>query len=367
MTINETLLEAIKRAAQSAAAKQSTGGDIAGLWKRLGTIQDQADMPDRLAGAKSRHWAGAVPMHEPANAVFDLPAGAAALETVGVDGSQVRPDYDAPVVWAYTHAVAVRKNDPRRLRQQRFFDEEYLVGDYGRIPDALIDVQRTLCEMTVVAEAARLWPEALVLQDGALLPWMGVAGRSFHDEVAEHLVAYLQELASCQGRPVASVISSPRSRLLPNLVRLADATSLDDIWSSGTGVMDGHLMRYALEPGQRSAVFLHGSPRNDLFAAHDAAICFFFLRVNDAEIVRVEVPAWVGESAEQLDAVHAAVYADSVVTAAGYSYILARAHEEAVIRGPMVAHLRGVALRAYLESGGRIGLPSAKQQFKESG
>jgi hypothetical protein len=49
--------------------------------------------------------------------------------------------------------------------------------------------------------------------------------------------------------------------------------------------------------------------------------CFFFLRVNELEIARVEVPAWLAEDPLAVDSIRATVLADSRMTV--YSYTLA--------------------------------------------
>jgi len=87
-----------------------------------------------------------------------------------------------------------------------------------------------------------------------------------------------------------------------------------------------------LRPGDRSARFASRSPVLRHYGdGPEAGIEFVYLNAG-AELVRLEMPAWVGADAATLDLVHAVVH-DGCRRGWGYPPALAEAHEQAVIRG----------------------------------
>jgi len=87
-----------------------------------------------------------------------------------------------------------------------------------------------------------------------------------------------------------------------------------------------------LRPGERSARFASRSPVLRHYGdGPEAGIEFVYLNAG-AELVRLEMPAWVGADAATLDLVHAVVH-DGCRRGWGYPPALAEAHEQAVIRG----------------------------------
>jgi len=87
-----------------------------------------------------------------------------------------------------------------------------------------------------------------------------------------------------------------------------------------------------LRPGDRSARFASRSPVLRHYGdGPEAGIEFIYLNAG-AELVRLEMPAWVGADAATLDLVHAVVH-DGCRRGWGYPPALAEAYEQAVIRG----------------------------------
>jgi len=78
-------------------------------------------------------------------------------------------------------------------------------------------------------------------------------------------------------------------------------------------------------------VFRHPSPLNNDFRTAGHEVFFFYLQTgSDEQIVRVEVPIWVGEDEVLLDLVHAGIL-QQCRTSEGFPYALIRAHEIAVV------------------------------------
>jgi hypothetical protein len=117
-----------------------------------------------------------------------------------------------------------------------------------------------------------------------------------------------------------------------------------------------------LEIGQRSARFAV-TLSADLRAYYgEHRIHFFFLRVDDHEIARVEVPEWVAVDAEVLGRVHAIVL-DQCRRGLGYPVSIARAHEKAIVSGADRSVLRSM-IEASLAQVGMHVSSSAKQASK---
>jgi hypothetical protein len=122
-------------------------------------------------------------------------------------------------------------------------------------------------------------------------------------------------------------------------------------------------MRRLLRPGERSALFLHGSPRNRIFQDAGAGVYFFFLRTNEQEIARIEVPAWLAENHRLVDSIQASVLADAKPT--GYSYVLSQAHQHVTIPFDLADVLHASAHACYWVETGQRYFASAKDQIKK--
>ena len=101
------------------------------------------------------------------------------------------------------------------------------------------------------------------------------------------------------------------------------------------GLSDRGLFRDLLLPGERTGLFAATSEINDTYGKQGQRVYFCYWNVaktagrDDSRIVRVEVPEWAAKDETLLDAALAAVWTDCRLT--GYPYVLARAHELAVV------------------------------------
>ncbi len=330
--------------------------NLAALWQRLSRITAITEPPQ---------WYGALPTAEPVDfkrAV--LPA--ATVPVAGVDGSQILPEATDPAPWVYLQAVTYRMGTSPQLVSS-FFDLKALSAQKdascrayqsllrlnGDLAQFVLE-QRTLLELQAGLDAGG---DALTLLDNPLIPW-GALNRT---QGTRALADYLSLFCQLRGRLLAGVISVPRSKLLSNLLALAEGTQEEQALWAWQGISDAQWMGYHLQPGERSARFRHGSWRNQAFLASHAAIYFFFLKVNDYETLRVDVPEWVAVDDAAVDAIHAAILQDSL--ALGYPYVLSCAHHHACISGDVAETLRSLGSRTWLEHHGCWYLP-AKQRMK---
>lgn len=349
-----------------AAAHRMREVDLGSWWDRLRAAARMPDAAERIKAAKISRWAGAVPTWEPVDLAHSTEAGH--LDVVGVDGSQIYPPERSPIAWAYVQAVAYRKSYPP-LHQFRFIDigtqmaeSSDLTGEIYQHHDelnALVDAWRTLLEMNLASLASAKHLDTLTLLDGGLLPWLSVAGKTGQ----KYLSTYLRDLLAVRPALIAAVVSGPQSRSLARFVTLMEAGNIQDgIAANRDAILDTALMQFLLKDGQRSALFLHGSPRNDFFARSEAAVYFFFVRLTHREIARIEIPEWVAKDAHQVNVVHESVLQDARPT--GYPYVLAQAHYQAVVPAEIAQIMQSRGLASYWAELGQVQRQSAKVLMK---
>jgi hypothetical protein len=374
--IRQKVTHAAREAARRARSVDSEA--IMAAWlERLKAAASHPDLPRRLQLARTQRWAGAVPTAEP----VDLAQATAAkpVDMTGIDGSQVYPHPNSPVLWSYIQAIAYRKL-ATPLFDSLFIDIGSEIASGGRIADellenrddliALTNAWRTVLEMRLARSAACTCQASCTVHscpqgrsvffDNGLLPWLSVSG-----EAAESLLhESLADLCAIRPAPIAGVISGPQSRLLSRLVHLIEGETVEQGLKEREGPSDAAIMRYLLDNSERSALFLHGSPRNEVFTQVGAGIFFFFLRIQRDEIARVEIPEWVARDPQAVDAVQASVLADAAPT--GYSYVLSQAHRQIVIPMDITHLLHTQAETCYLQETGCLPTVRAKTRMKKA-
>ena len=362
--IDPTLRKQVEQAARLA-AQRARQVDLDDWLERLKAAASSPSLAERVSIAQGHRWAGAIPSWEPVD--LAKTADAQPVEAVGIDGSQIYPLAHSPVLWAYLQVVVYRMQRPP-LFESQFVDIGTEIAQGGSQALELLENRdelvtltnawRTMLEMRMACAAAQVYPGEVVLLDNGLLPWLSVGGQSAHRRLNE----YLELLLALRPGLVAGVISGPQSRLLARLVNLAETETVEQGIKDGHDIADSILMRRLLRPGERSALFLHGSPRNKMFLDHGAGVHFFFLRVNEQEIARVEIPAWLAEDPRLVDSIHASVLADAQLT--GYSYVLSQAHQHVTVPFDLTDVLHTNARACYWAETGHLYFASAKDQMK---
>jgi hypothetical protein len=364
MMIDPTLRKQVEQATRLA-AQRSHQVDLDDWLERLRATASSPGLAERVSIAQGHRWAGAIPTWEPVDLAKS--ADAQPVEAVGIDGSQIYPLDRSPVLWAYIQVVAYRMQRPPWFESQ-FVDIGTEIAQGGNQALELLENRdelvtltnswRTLLEMRMACAAAQIYPDEVVLLDNGLLPWLSVGGQSAHRRLNE----YLELLMALRPGLVAGVISGPQSRLLARLVNLVEAETVEQGIQDSHDIADRILMRRLLQPGERSALFLHSSPRNKIFQYQNAGVYFFFMRVNEQEIARVEIPVWLAEDPRQVDAIHASVLADAQMM--GYSYVLSQAHQHVTIPFDLADVLHTYARTCFWAEAGYIEYESAKNRMK---
>lgn len=300
-------------------AKLPQTGHLDGIWKRLATINTQPGLGQLIQSVRSNHWAGACPTRENAGGQFAQPSLFTSCKVWGVDGSQIYPDMFSPLRWGYVRACAYATAEAPRMASE-FVPDKLLEDVDDFLLHQYIDARRSALEISLISNVALNATDenTVVLADNPLLPFIAPGCENL-------LRVYKDYLLTAKNRLVAGITLRPQSRLLINLIRLADAGEPVDTVRSG--ISDLVIMAYGLPEKSRSAVYRHASPRNEPFEKEGAGICFFFLKV-DGEVMRVEVPEWVARDDSSLDRIHDAVLSSCI---AGFPYQLSQAHRSVVV------------------------------------
>lgn len=374
-------IETLSRLAVERRQQRESDVSTALRWLRAAPGPDA--LRSRLAPltAGEHDWPGALPMTDAqVNARFtttgDPPRGAV---LIGVDGSQIYPDPHAAVLYYLIQigGLAFRYDGSRpsaRHHESLHFADDELYDDRGYLISAeRVGMQRLVQEIgylaDLVAMERQVGASALIvaLTDGPLL-WPYVE-RNRADYLA--LQAYLEAVSRIRhegGLPVGYV-ARPGGRPLVELLWAAQLSPEDIPGKLDENPLrlltDLQLMAHFLQPGERSAWFSRPSATNQRQAGHGHEVWFCYVNVGRERgpvISRVEVPAWGAADEGAIAALHAMLRHQSDPLN-GYPYILARAHEEALVTTQDKAALDNEIQRRLFEQG-ILAQPSEKAQQK---
>lgn len=374
-----------------AAQIDDMGRELAGRARREGRVLPAARA---LLSSFAREWdllrqvaaspAGqqlrcASPGDEVLDAALPPPPMPAHVTLVASDGSQIYPDRHG---LAFYYAINIGSivychgsgQAPRVATEPHLYyteDQIYPGGD--PVSSDTVGIERNLAEMRVLVDLllaeAPLGPPCLGLGDGPLLIWLrpGDLPEGRRRQILADYLGYLERLGRA-GVPVAGFVSRPHSAEVIALLYLAqlepeprqDVRSLAE--TDYRGLTDRALFGF-LEPGQRSALFVRGTPTNQDFRESGQEIYFFYLNTG-SDLARVEIPQWVACRPTHLDLVHAAVY-DQCSFNNGYPYVLTRADEQAVIHAQERRVLEEMLMQAMIRHGLALPELSRKAQQKK--
>lgn len=132
----------------------------------------------------------------------------------------------------------------------------------------------------------------------------------------------------------AGYISLPKSKELVNLIRIElckfkieGCKELEAV----NHLVDTAIARFFLSSYSRSIVFKSNAKIGASYPPH-LVPHFFYMDVG-AEIVRIEIPAWIARDDAKLNTV-AQIILNQSIKGRGYPVALAEAHEQAVVKGP---------------------------------
>jgi hypothetical protein len=320
----------------------------------LQALQAAAAMDPELLQGKIRaagtRWPGALPTEDALDANFGPASLPEKYHVIGADGSQVYPDRHASALYYLINIGAIRvyygsESPPAVFSRPTLGHEpeELRTIDGRRVDASIINARRDVAEL---AELARLAGDLetgpiLALMDNGLLLWfllqLGGAASAEADRLLDDYLSRLDEIKE-SGAALAGYIDRPASANVLALLYLSklpqeriDETELRE--NPFRPLSDREIFSW-LPPGHRSARFVNASPVNQRFQMAGHQIQFFYLNLGEsAGIVRVEIPSWVAQAPYLLELAHAGILAQCEALA-GFPYVLARAHELAIVTQP---------------------------------
>jgi hypothetical protein len=299
--------------------------------------------------AETKRWRGAIPIGEPLDSAIDPPAPPARFSVVAGDGSQIYPDSHGIALYylinigtiIFRHGsgqAPIVNTYPTVSSETESPDDEIISGP-------VVNARRDVGELTHIAAAALAESanaSTVALMDGTLALWVQTASipEAEQDRVQRDYLQQLDRLRDVH-LPIGAFLSRPRSTNVTQLAYLATFGDRDralsyvvnDRGTAFKGLRDATVLTALLQPGQRSALFEVAPAWNTTYRDRGHSIHFFYVNVGTAahpEIARVEVPMWIAKDQAAVGVLHTVVVEQCKVSI-GYPYVLARAHEIAVV------------------------------------
>ncbi|HTP08642.1 MAG TPA: DNA double-strand break repair nuclease NurA [Anaerolineae bacterium] len=313
--------------------------------------RDDAELIELAQRAtETKRWRGAIPIGEPLDSAIDPPPHPAQLSIVAGDGSQIYPDAHGIALYylinigtiAFRHGTGqapIVNTYPTVSHQTDSLEDDELIS--GPLVNAWRDVGE-LTRITELALAESVNLPTVALMDGLLALWVQTAAipQVEQDRTQRDYLRQLDWLREAE-LPIGAFLSRPRST---NVVQLAYLTQFEDREQALSFVVNGRgaafkglrdmtVFASLLKPGQRSALFEVAPAWNTIYRDRGHSVHFFYINVGtptQAIMARVEVPVWVAQDRSAVDVLHAAIVAQCKISI-GYPYVLARAHEIAVV------------------------------------
>lgn len=322
----------------------------------------------------------AKPTDEPLTSAHPLPKAPAIATVIAADGSQISPDRHQAVNYFLVNVGAITmlsgSGQPPTLHTESYlhFAEYSASGTYS---DDQVSLERDKTERVLLAQlaaAAKQLP-VITLTDGPLELW---GGRSTDPEQVasfeKNLGAYLEALEALHqtGAATAGYVDKPRADLVVRALEVAATpdTQLAEIRKQRPlrGVTDNDLFAGILKPGERSAIFALQTHLADKYA-DSSTLHFFYLNVGTLKapwLARVEIPAWVMENKDSLNALHAVLIQQcGILAGRPYPYVLHRAHEIAIVSREEKTQLTNMLVGELQANGVQVGSASHKQALKD--
>jgi hypothetical protein len=314
-------------------------------------LAERIERAEKVQARQRFDWVGAAPIGEALAESYPLPNGPHRLTVIASDGSQILPDRHGIALYylvnvggiIYRHGSG-RKPDIYKPRPLLCYQPEELFDERGQlITPGEVNVKRDLAELEALAALAPAYARdagepVVTLLDGQLS--LRVIDLPFdrQQECQEAYIEMLNQLRESDAL-LAAYIDRPRSTFVGALLHLASLPP--------AGITEENLrhnpFRYLtdtdlfdfLPPGQRSAIFAVRAKGAEKYEQAGHAVHFFYLNVGRPDVpnlVRVEIPAWLAAQPPLVNTLHAAIVRQARLNN-GYPYVLARAHELAVISG----------------------------------
>jgi hypothetical protein len=296
---------------------------------------------------------------------------------IAADGSQIYPDRHgiAPYYLLNTGAIMLRAGTGEAPSvssiPEIFFADGDLYDEEGRMRSPeFISAQRNRRELAALADLAESERKALggdlavpiiCLIDGPLLPWLR-PDPDHPEAINQELAFFAEQMARLRAAGAIPVgyVDRPSSAYVLRILELIDRP-IEEI--TRETLRQGDFIQLAdrqlfndLAPNERTGLFEPNSDANDRYRVRSGdRIAFAYLNVarqagrENAAIARIEVPGWIAAAPAKLDLAQAAIFANCEPTR--YPYVLARAHELAVVGGAEKEGLEQMLFQVMLRNG----------------
>ena len=301
-----------------------------------------------------------------------------AFTLIAADGSQVYPDRHGIAAYFLlnTGTIVLRAGSGEAPSVESapeifYADADLYTADGQMRTPEYINAQRSRREIAALAELAeaertRLGGDLSIpivcLTDGPLLPWQGqdAAHDGTLSEEIDFFARQMQRLRAARAIPVGYV-DRPNSAYVLRILELVDLP-LEKI--TRESLRRGPFLRLSdrflfndLRPNERGALFTPNSETNDRYeqASGGDRIVFTYANMSRLEeaknsaVARIELPKWAVDDPALLDTAQAAIFTNCEPTS--YPYVLARAHELAVVGGAEKEGLEQMLFQAMLRNG----------------
>ena len=252
-----------------------------------------------------------------------------------------------------------------------FFEDADLYDEEGRMRSPeFMTAQRNRRELAALADLAESERTALggdlavpiiCLIDGPLLPWLR-PDPDRPEAINQELAFFAEQMARLRAAGAIPVgyVDRPSSAYVLRILELI-GLPIEEI--TREALRQGPFIQLTdrqlftdLAPNERTGLFEPNSDANDRYRVRPATASLSrTLNVarqpgrENAAIARIEVPGWIASDPAKLDLAQAAIYANCEPTR--YPYVLARAHELAVVGGAEKEGLEQMLFQAMLRSG----------------
>ena len=289
------------------------------------------------------------------------------------DGSQIIPDGHLALQFGVINVGLIRlaagEAPLQSIESQLLFADDLYDEQGHRLGEESIALRRDSKERTALLQATRAENSpALTLTDGPLELFRDLRASSEYQQELQNYLSILSQMSDRQ-LLTAGYVDKPRSDLVVRLLELL-ITPEQDIKKNPrplAGIGDAEIFATFMQPGERSTIFGLQSPSTRLFQG-DLALHFFYVnvgRANKAQIVRVEIPAWVARTETAINTVqHVLLSQCRQMGSKAYPYILHRAHETAMVSFDERNQLLNLLQVEMLNQGQPSGETSNKQQAK---
>ncbi len=326
-------------------------------------------------------WVGAAPAGERLDEWHPPPPPLPQATVIASDGSQIHPDRHGIALYALVNvgAIVFRHGSGARpdtcSEPKLYYHPDDLLTDQGLlIPPGVVNVWRDMAEADILRRLALAYRQPdtplAALMDGQLTLRLIDLPAARQEEYLQQYLSVLDDLRR-QETLLAAYIDRPRGSYVLSLLHLSghspEQITEDTLRRNPfAGLTDAALFG-DLPPGHRTALFKMRAKGHIPYAEAGHGVRFFYLNTGTAEhpnVVRVEIPRWVAEERARLDALHAILQMQTAI-AGGYPYVLARAHELAII-APAEREALETMLAVELRRRGMAAEVSRKQAHKNA-